>query len=104
MGSHLPICFPRSARNPSIKLPEYYNQVIGRFILKGVDMKHITPIGQNNNTGPDANPLSFDCFLGITDICTYYDRADGCAAYDYCGYDLDDGSVCAVDHCGIDNT
>lgn len=48
--------------------------------------------------------MSFDCLLGITDICTVYDKADGCGAYDYCDYDMDGGSICVVDHCGIDQT
>ena len=48
--------------------------------------------------------MSFDCLLGITDICTVYDKADGCGAYDYCDYGMDGGSICVVDHCGIDQT
>lgn len=31
-------------------------------------------------------------------------KADGCGAYDYCDYDMDGGSICVVDHCGIDQT
>lgn len=65
-------------------------------------MKHIHPINPGSGDEAGVKPMSFDCLLGITDICTVYDKADGCGAYDYCDYDMDGGSICVVDHCGID--
>lgn len=67
-------------------------------------MKHIRPIDSGSGKGAGVKPMSFDCLLGITDICTIYDKADGCGVYDYCDYDMDGGSICVVDHCGIDQT
>lgn len=67
-------------------------------------MKHIHPINPGSSDEAGVKPMSFDCLLGITDICTVYDKADGCGAYDYCDYDMDGGSICVIDHCGIDQT
>ena len=57
-------------------------------------MKHIHPINPGSGDEAGVKPMSFDCLLGITDICTVYDKADGCGAYDYCDYDMDGGSIC----------
>ena len=56
-------------------------------------MKHIHPINPGSGDEAGVKPMSFDCLLGITDICTVYDKADGCGAYDYCDYDMDGGSI-----------
>lgn len=38
-------------------------------------MKHIHPINPGSGDEAGVKPMSFDCLLGITDICTVYDKA-----------------------------
>lgn len=65
-------------------------------------MNHISAVGGSGGAETRAN--SFDCGPTITDICDYYDKADGCILSDLCDYDMDGGSMCIVDACGIDQT
>jgi len=63
-------------------------------------MKHIEAIISSGS--PEIQPCSYEC--GALDICKFYDKADVCVISDMCDYDMDGGSFCVIDACGIDVT
>lgn len=78
-----------------------YAGIFTEEIERRETMNHISAVGSNAGS---VGTRSFNCTPGFTDICDYADFGDVCLVSDLCDYDMDDGSFCIVDACGIDQT